>query len=341
MSESFVNRWLRVLLFLVGVALFGWLVAAVGLSQLRDDAMASGWMMVPIVLLFSIVYLCDTQALRLILADDPNRPGFATLFTTVVSGNALNCITPMVAIGGEPYKVATLAPWIGAGRATGGVILHAMIRTLAQLLVWLTSILLGFVLLPHTPGVLGLLVLGHAGVGGLIALLLAVHRRGGVARVVGWVGRVPFLRRVAAKLDQQRPTIEAMDAQITDFYHRSPRRFRAALGFEYLAKAIFMAEFCLIGLSVGVRVGYLSAFCIGGLEGLISNVFFFVPFQLGTRESATVLMFQQLGFTGAFGLFAALVGRIRDLIWIATGLGLIWVRTRRAGPALEPVGPSR
>ena len=339
-SEYFVNRWLQVALFLIGAVLFGNLLVDIGLPQLRDDAVASGWMMAPIILLFGVVYLCDTRALSLILRDEPNAPGFVALFATVVSGNALNFITPMLNIGGEPYKVATLAPLIGAGRAAGAVILHTMIRTLALLLIWMTAILLGLVLLPHTPMIVGLLCLGLVAVSGLIALLLMAHRRGGVTWVVAGVGRIPLLRRLAPALEERRPALEAMDAQITDFYHRRPARFRAALGWEYLSRAVFMAEFCLIGLAIGIRLGYFDAFLVGGLEGLISNLFFFVPFELGTRESATILLFQQLGFAGGIGLFAALVGRVRDLAWIAIGLGLIWVRARRPATAPEPVQPS-
>jgi hypothetical protein len=328
-----VNRWVQLGLFVVGVGLFGHLVADIGVATIWTQATAAGWMMVPILLLFGLVYVLDTQALRLILRGEPNDPGGATAFATIVSGNALNFITPMVNLGGEPYKVATLASSLGTRRAVGAVLLHAMIRTLALVLVSMTAVLLGLILLPHTALTVGLLVLALVALGGLVALLLFLHRRGGVARVASWLGRVPFAARLAAKLEAQRPALESMDAHITDFYHRHPRRFLAALAFQYLSRAVFMAEFSLIGLSIGVQVGYLDAFAIGGLEGLISNLLFFVPFELGTREGATVLLFQQLGYSGEIGLFAALVGRVRDLIWIAIGLGLIWVRGRAAAPA--------
>ena len=324
-----VNRWFQLALFLIGVALFGHLVADIGVDRLWADAVASGWMMVPIVLLFGVVYICDTQALRLILEDELNPPGFAAAFATVVSGNSLNFITPMINVGGEPYKIATLAPRLGAHRAAGAVIVHSMLRILAQLLAWVTAVLLGFMLLPHQPRTVGLLLLALIGLGALVTMLLALHRRGGIARIAAWLSGVRVLKGLAVTLERERPALEAMDAQIADFYHRRPRRFLAALGLEYLSRAVFMAEFILIGMSVGVRVGYLDAFAIGGLEGLIGNVLFFVPFGLGTRESAMVLMFRQLGYSGRIGLYAALVGRIRDLIWIAVGLGLIWVRGRR------------
>lgn len=333
-----MTRWLRPVLFLVGVGLFGHLVAGIGVARLWSDTVASGWMMVPIVLLFGVVYAFDTQALRLILKDEPNPPDFPTAFATIVSGNALNFITPMINVGGEPYKIASLAPNLGASRAAGAVIVHSMIRILAQLLVWVTAVLLGFFLLALRPLTVGLLLLALACLGGLIVVLLVLHRHGGAARLAAWLSRVRILKRLAATLERAQPALEAMDGQITDFYHRHPRRFLEALGLEYLSRAVFMTEFILIGWSVGVSVGYVDAFTIGGLEGLISNVFFFVPYGAGTREGATVLMFRQLGYSGRIGLYAAVVSRIRDLIWIVAGLGLIWVRGRRPAPAAEPIG---
>ena len=337
-----MSRSVQLGLFLVGGALFANLLADIGVATLRADAMTAGWMLVPIVLMFAVVYLCDSQALRLVLSDEPNSPGFAALFSLVVSGNSLNFITPMINIGGEPYKVALLAARLGPRRAAGAVIVHSMIRVLALLLVWLTAVLLGFFLLDHRPLIVGLLTLALVGLVGLIAGLLALHRWGGVARIGRWVGRIRFLKRIAATLEAKLPALEALDTQITDFSRRKPRQFLAALGLEYLGRAIFMGEFVLIGISIGVSINYFHAFTIGGLESLISNVFFVVPFGLGTREGAIVLMFRQLGYSGRIGLYAALVGRIRDLLWIGFGLGLIWVRGRSVAPTAEAVaGTSR
>ena len=39
-----MNRWLQVALFLIGALLFGKLLADIGLPELRNDAVASGWM---------------------------------------------------------------------------------------------------------------------------------------------------------------------------------------------------------------------------------------------------------------------------------------------------------
>jgi len=333
------RRW-QLVLFGLGALLFAQLVVRIGVGRLWADAAATGWMILPIVLLYGVVHAYNTRAWQLIMLDEPGRPRFARTYAILVAGCALNFITPMVNAGGEPYKVAALAPELGTGGATGFVILHAMVKVLGFLLVWLTALVLGLVLLPHTRLTVMLLAVGIVAVGTLIGLLLARHRRGMLAWALDRLGRIPGLKRVARSLEPRRAGLVEMDRQITDFYHRRPRRFAQALTLEYLSRCLFMLELCLIGASIGVRISYLDAFVIGGLEALITNLLFFVPFELGTREGATLLLFQQLGYAPGLGLYAALVSRVRDLLWIAAGLLLIWTGGRRPAPAENPGGVS-
>jgi uncharacterized protein (TIRG00374 family) len=333
-------RRVRPLLFLAGAGMFAWLVSRVGLAQLIADAKATGWMIIPIVLLFALVYACSAQAWQLVMADDAHRPSFRHTYAIFVAGLGINHLTPMVNAGGEPYKVATLASWLGTTRAAGSVILHTMLRTMGSFLMWLTAAVLGLLLLPHRAAIVVPLCAAVVVVAGLILLLLMGHRHGIVARVVEVVGRIPGLRRLGPSLERHRGVVLELDRQITTFWREHPRRFLGAVALEYLGRCVFIVEFCLIGASIGVHVGYGQAFVVGGLEGLISNVLFLVPFELGTREAATVLLFNLLSFGSGIGLYMSIVSRVRDLLWIAVGLALIWVGTRagaRAG-AIPPVG---
>ncbi|MEO8451349.1 MAG: lysylphosphatidylglycerol synthase transmembrane domain-containing protein [Gemmatimonadota bacterium] len=337
-----MSRWLQFLLFLLGTVLFGNLVAVLGPGRLWSDAMTTGWMIVPIVLLYGGVYVCEAGSLQIILSEEPARPRFRRTLATVVAGAALNSITPVINVGGEPYKVVALAPSLGTRRAAGSIILHTMLRTLGQLLVFLTALVLGLVLLPSGAITTGLLIGGMAVIGILAATLFAAHQRGGFAPMLDRMSRLPGLSRVARRLEPKRPALVDIDTQIRDFYRKSRRRFWSALGLQYASRCVFMLEFCLIGVATGVKIGYAQAFAIGGLEALASNALFFVPFELGTRESAIVILFQQLGFQPGLGLYAALVGRVRDVLWIGFGIVLIWAQGRGralAEPSLESVAP--
>jgi uncharacterized protein (TIRG00374 family) len=330
-----MSRRAQFIFFCLGTGVFGYLVASIGTARLWSDALATGWMIVPIVFLYGVVHGCNTASLRLIIRDEPRRPSLAATYALVVAGSAINFTTPVVNVGGEPYKLSALAPALGTRRAAGAVILHAMVRAFSFALMWLTALFIGFALLPRTPWKMGLLATGVVIAGALILLLIGGHRHGILERVLDWGHRLPGLRRLARRFEARRPALVAADKQITDFYHRHPRRFLGAVLFEFGSRCLFVLELCLIGASIGVRVRYFDAFVIAGLESLITNLLFFVPFELGTRESSTYLLFHQLGYTSGLGLYAALVGRVRDLLWIAAGLVLIWTSGRRPS-AEEP-----
>ena len=336
--RDFRSRRLQLILFVVGTALFGYLISTIGIGQLWDNARATGWMIIPILLLYGVVFVCNAGALRLVLHNEPGRPGFARTWAIVAAGSAMNFVTPLANVGGEPYRIAALAPWVGGLRAAGAVVLHTMLRYLSFFLVWLTALVLGLVLLPHRPAVVALLLAGIVGVGALAGLLLAGSRRGLLEPLLDRLHRVPGLGRVAQRLEKRRPELAAADRQITDFYHRRPGHFVQALLLEYASRCLFMLELCLIGLSVGSPISYPRAFVIGGLEALVTNVLFFIPYEVGTRESAMLLLFRQLGYPAGLGLYAALVSRLRDVFWIGAGLALIWASGRGRTPIVEPQG---
>ena len=320
-----MSRRLQLWLFLGGAAVFGYLIARIGVGQLVSDAARTGFMFVPIVLLYALVYACSARAWQLTMGET-NRPSYWRTYALTVSAGALNFLTPLINAGGEPYRAAALAPWLGKRRAAGSVILHRMLHSFAYVLVWFTAIVLAFALLPHGAPAIALVLLGCAGIAlvAIIALFISAHRSGMLERLLDWMNRIPLVRRLGALLEPNRTTLVELDQQITEFYHQSPGRFVQAILLEYLGRCVFMLEIVLIVASLGYRIGYWRAFTIGGLEAIAGNVLFLVPFELGAREGAYYLLFNLFGLDPQLGLYTSIVGRVRDFVWIAAGLLLVW-----------------
>lgn len=325
-----MSRKIQLLAFLVGAAVFAYLVARIGVGRLLADAARTGWLFLPIFLLYGVVYLCNTWAWWLTMADEPSHPPFWRTYAILAAGFSLNFMTPMVNVGGEPFKIAAVAPWLGLRRAAGSVVIYQMLHTLGMLLSFLTAVILGVVLLPHSPAILASLVVSFVVLTALTVLLLTGHRNGGLERLLDWMHRMPLVDRLARRLEPKRATLAQMDEQITDFYHRRPRRFVQALALEYISRSIFMLEYLLIAMGVGLNITFAQAYVVGGLTSLIQNVIFIVPFEVGVKEGSLYLVFQLLGLDPALGVYTAIVSRVRDLMWIGGGLGLVWFSGRRA-----------
>ena len=328
-----MSRKVQLLLFTAGSLLFAGLVARIGVGRLWADAARTGWIFAPILLLYGVICVCNAGAWWLIMAGEPSHPPFWRTWAITVSGFSLNFMTPLVNVGGEPFKIAAVAPWLGVRRAAGSAVIYQMLHTFGMLLSFLTALALGMLFLPPAPATLATLIVAFVALAALTLLLLTGHRRGGLEQALNLLHRVPLLDRVARRLEPKRATLALMDEQITQFYHASPRRFLQALGLEYASRCLFMVEYLLIARSVGLDIGYWQAYVIGGLTHLVQNILFVVPFEVGTKEGSLYVLFQLLGLDPALGVYTAIVSRVRDLVWIGVGVGLVWISSRRVAPA--------
>ncbi|MGH7498403.1 MAG: lysylphosphatidylglycerol synthase domain-containing protein [Gemmatimonadales bacterium] len=326
-----MNGRVRVVLLLAGTALFALLVHRVGVSQIIANAAEVGWLFGPIVLLYGVAYACTTQAWRLSMPRPDVRPPFWQTYAITVSGFSLNFVTPLVNLGGEPFRASAVAPWLGRRQAVSSVVVHRMLHTLALLLAWLTALLLALVLLPRSKPIVGALLAAAAVVGGLAWLLMRYQRHGVLESGLDLLHRLPILDRLARRCEPRRDVLAGIDRHIAEAYHASRARFFTALLLEYTSRCLYVVEYWLICYGVGVPVSFAKAFLIGGLSSLALNVLFFVPFELGSKEGVLYLLFGLVGLDPQAGVYTAIVSRARDLIWIAGGLVLLaFIRNRDA-----------
>jgi uncharacterized protein (TIRG00374 family) len=328
-----VNKKLRLVFFACGATIFAVLVARMGLGTIAANVRHAGWVFIPLLVLTGVMYVCHGAASWLILGGESNRPAFWRVWAITVSGFSINFVTPMVNLGGEPYKAAALAPWLGRRRAAGFVVLYQMMHSLAIALVSLTALALGALLLPADRALRGVMALAAAALVAGVVFLFWAHRHGGLQRMLDLALRLPLVRRLARRLEPYRPTLGLIDEQITAFYHTDRRRFFLALGLEYVGRVLLMSEYYLILLTMGIDVGWARAFVVGGLASLVGNAMFMLPYELGAKEGSLYLLFQLVGVNPGLGVYAALVSRLRDFTWIAIGLVLIWAAGRRPAPA--------
>ena len=64
---------------------------------------------------------------------------------------------------------------------------------------------------------------------------------------------------------------------------------------------------------------------IAAFSSLLANLLFFLPMQLGGREGGFALAVGGLSLSGAYGVYAALITRVREMVWIVIGLALMKV----------------
>ena len=281
----------------------------------------------PLILaLWLVVYMVNTLSWYIIINGEGKCYGlsFWRVYKLTVSGFALNYTTPCGLMGGEPYRIMELKPYIGVSRATSSVILYVMMHIFSHFWFWFLSIFL-YVAFNHVTMSMGILL---TVIGAFCLLGIYFFSRGyktGMAQKgIHLLTHIPFIKGWAVKFaESKKDTLEQIDSQIAMLHQQHKRTFYSSLLFELSARVLQSFEIYLILKAFNAEVGIVDSILILAFSSLFSNLIFFTPMQLGSREGGLALAVDGLHLTGALGVYTGLITRLRELFWIAIGILLI------------------
>ena len=281
----------------------------------------------PLILaLWLVVYLVNTLSWYLIINDEGRCEGlsFWRVYKLTVSGFALNYTTPCGLMGGEPYRIMELKPYTGVSKATSSVILYVMMHIFSHFWFWFLSI---FLFIAFNPVGLSMGILLTV-IGAFCILAIYFFSRGyktGMAQKgIRLLTHIPFVKGWAQRFaESKKETLEQIDSQIALLHQQHKRTFYTSLLFELSARILQSFEIYLILKAFNAEVCIVDSILILAFSSLFSNLIFFTPMQLGSREGGLALAVDGLHLTGALGVYAGLITRLRELVWIAIGIMLI------------------
>ena len=273
---------------------------------------------------------------RIIIRGSGDCPiSFLRILKLTISGFALNYATPAGLLGGEPYKIMELQPYIGTQRATSSVLLFAMMHIFSHFWFWTTSIAAYIVMamcdiLPLGTGISIVLVFMLIFCCCGIYLFMRGYRNGMVVKLIKIVGHIPGLKRWASNLaENKKEDLQKIDDQIAELQSQNRKSFFASFFLEYIGRMMQSLEiyFMLILFNAGdggIQT-FVFSFLILSFTSLFANLLFFMPLQLGGREGGFAMSVAQMGMTSDIGMFVSIICRVREIFWTALGLLLIKV----------------
>ena len=328
----------RTIFFLSGVAavVLMLLTFEADWSRVKEVIAQAGIWFPVIVLLWGVIYLMNATSFGLILNDGTGcRVPFGKVFQLTVSGYALNYVTPLGLMGGEPYRILELKGFVGGRKATSSVILYSMMHICSHFCFWMSAVLL-YMILHFFDGDMyrmgsGMIVMLGIMSGVFVTVLWLFSlgfRKGFVIKVFGLFGRIPFIKdRTGMYLEKHREDLEEVDRQIS-FLHSSRRlHFRLSLLLEYLARVVSCIEYWLLIGMFMPGFTFWDSILVMAFSSLFSNLIFFSPMQMGGYEGGMALAAGGVQVPGAYGLYTALVARIRQTVW--TFIGVLLIKTGR------------
>ena len=340
---KWTKQRLNNLFFFLGIAAVVVMLFTFDVSfiELWDHLCHAGYWLIPIIGIWVVVYWLNALAWHSMIEGNIGGKApisFWRIYRLTITGYALNYATPVGGLGGEPYRIMELSKDIDNQHATSSVILYAMMHFFAHFWFWFISIFiyLGLVLIGDLPISVAIgVILGIIVVFCLTAFYIISrgYKNGLVKYVLGVLSRIPGLKRWTLKLwARHSEAIKNIDEQIAALYAQDTKAFYKSLVLEYLSRVVQSMEVMFMLLLFGIDCGggldgltltFLHSILIVAFTTLFANLIGFLPMQLGVQEGGFVLSIAALGLSAALGIFVSIICRVREIIWIIIGIGLM------------------
>ena len=328
-----MNRKIKIardLLFVVGILVLVWMVYTVGIDTIWSNIKLTGWWFFAIIGIWTVVYLFNGLAFHVILrgGNGSSKVSLLRKIKLVISGFAINSMTPIGLLGGEPYKIIELKQDLGIDQATSGVLLSAMMHFLAHFIFWMVSAPIFMFVVPVIPLTIKI-ILWVVVVGALLLIYWAftVFRKGLIHQALGVASKIPFVKKKVRDYESKHAErIDIMDRLTAELFTNRKKDFFLALFFELSARFVSCIEIIFMAIPIGYHLSFLQAVIVAAFSSLFANILFFSPMQLGTREGGFGIAFSMLTIPLGVGVYVGLITRIREIFWIMVGVILMRIK---------------
>lgn len=317
--------------------LFGLTVLAIMVSQLNfaevwQGISHAGYWFLAVIVLWFFLYFFNAGAWYIIIhsdnTDKDHELTFAHVYKLTVSGFALNYATPGGLMGGEPYRIMAISPYVGTEKASSSVILYAMTHMFSHFWFWALSILLFIITQTMTTELAILLVAGAVFCFLGLWFFMSGYRKGLANRLLNLAKHIPLLKRWAKPfVESHKEQLDTIDSQISALHAQNPRIFVTAVLLELVCRIVSSLEIYFILLVLMPDVSFIQCVLVLAFTSLFANLLFFIPLQLGGREGGFLMSITTFGISASSAIFVALLVRLRELIWTAIGLALIKIKS--------------
>lgn len=278
--------------------------------------------------LWVFIYLFNALAWYIIIRDGKKGTPipFWKVYKLTITGFALNYATPVGLMGGEPYRIMELTPYVGASKATSSVILYVMMHIFSHFCFWVFSIFLYLAFYPIDSFLTVVFVVVGIFCSLAIYFFMKGYKNGMAVRTLRLLTYIPWVKKWAIRFsEEKKETLQRVDNQIAELHKQRKTTFYASLGLEFTSRVIGCLEVYFILNVMTDDVSFIACILIMAFTSLFANIFFFSPMQLGAREGGFALSASGLSIPSAFGVYTSLITRVRELIWIIIGVMLMKV----------------
>jgi uncharacterized protein (TIRG00374 family) len=305
----------------LGVGLLVWVMAGIDLQQVWASILDMGWLGLAAALaVYLAAFYVDSFSWHLAILRLPLTAKWSYIVWRIrMVGEAFNMVLPAGGFGGEPVKAVLLKRHhaVSYREGTTSIILARTVNLIGLVL----FMLLGLILLADhdTAGKYGAFALGGFlfltfGIG----VVFAVQK----FRATSWTGSRLGRTRIGARLDAALGHVRDVEDRLHHFYAERPWRFVPAVLLAFGNWMLGAAETYVILYFLGHPVSLGEAVIIEAVNQMVRAVTFFIPANLGTQDSALIVLTGAITGLPEVGVALAAVKRLREVVFVLWGFAL-------------------
>lgn len=326
-----MSKWklARIIGLILGVIfLFCWVVH-LGPDKIFRFVLEVKWWFIAVLANSFIWYLFYTAAWRSYFSNLVHRIPFLHLFRIKVCGEAVNLMTPIGFIAGDPVRFLLLEKQLGPSTRLGSVIVDRILHSLATVTFVLTGL---FIVSVQTTTLSSAVRWGLFGIYFLLVSFLAFI----VLELVKGNGLKlfhPLLMKLglAKRFPKLEENLSDLNSELSGFAGGSLVPFVKAFLFHFAGRILGAIEIAIIFLYLSGSPHFVSSVILASLTSVIHFIFSFIPGGLGIVESLYGGFFYLHGLDVAAGVSMQLIRRLRALFWIVVGLIVLNLRRKKSG----------
>jgi len=287
--------------YLFGAAILLYLVLRLPIGEIMEAINTVGtevtWL-----ILFPAVWAIPNAITLMVLLD--YRISFLNALYTQVSGDGFNGITPLLGMGGEPYKAKHLSRYVSLEDSSRAIVQSRLIHALSG--VFFTAVILSICLV----------IIDFSN---LPELKIAII----VFTIVMVVTTVLILWLTKSKAPTHFTGFILSKFKLIEEFRHDPLSWSTLLvatSYRLVGRLGRFLELYIIFLVLEIVPSFADLVLVQGMIMASLNLFFFVPQGLGVNEAGIVSAFNIIGYAAATAVVFGLIRRARMIVYSLSGL---------------------
>ncbi len=319
--RTMAKRYVRYIFAGIGAVMFAVLVHRLGVHNIGRQLLKVGFWIVPIFSLSIIWYLAYTLAWYQFLKPLGGKIKFTELFKAKLIGEAVNAITPLNFVAGDPARAYVLRHKFPMTGVAASVVVDRTLHSISTLVIIMAGVASALVRLDFLPNNIkyGLPIVTSIAM--IFVGFIFLHQHKGLFIFLAEIAQRLRIKKTFSTATLQK--LEEVDGHIQDFYGKNKKGFWIALACHLFGRVLGIVEVFLIGYAADHHFSFNVAVLLGAAAPIINFTFSFIPGSLGVIESAYTAILYFLHYPPSIGVTIQIVKRVRGIIW--TGLGLVFL----------------